>query len=91
LFSFWRLRHAWHKNIIKRCRETKTRVEISRHLGQAVDKISRRQGTATLFDSFVEDFVGSPEFVEYFRSVWSPRIGYFPILSFLFCLHSTIN
>ncbi|ANM67306.1 zinc ion binding protein [Arabidopsis thaliana] len=75
LFSFWRLRHAWHKNIIKRCRETKTRVEISRHLGQAVDKISRRQGTATLFDSFVEDFVGSPEFVEYFRSVWSPRIG----------------
>lgn len=32
----------------------------------------------------MEDFVGSPEFVEYFRAVWSPRIGYFPILS-LFC------
>ncbi|KAG7543048.1 Zinc finger SWIM-type [Arabidopsis thaliana x Arabidopsis arenosa] len=75
LFSFWRVRHAWHKNIIKRCPETETRVEISRHLGQAVDKICRRQGTATLFDTFAEDFVGSPEFVEYFRSVWSPRIG----------------
>ncbi|CAH8357164.1 unnamed protein product [Eruca vesicaria subsp. sativa] len=75
LFSFWRLRHAWHKNIIKRCPDTETRVEISRHLGQAVDKICRRQGTATLFEGLLEDVVNSPEFVDYFRAVWSPRIG----------------
>ncbi|KAF8074437.1 hypothetical protein N665_1102s0020 [Sinapis alba] len=75
LFSFWRVRHAWHKNIIKRCPETETRVEISRHLGQAIDKICRRQGTATVFEGLMEHFVNSPEFVEYFRAVWSPRIG----------------
>lgn len=87
LFSFWRVRHAWHKNIIKRCPETETRVEISRHLGEAVDKICRRQGTATLFESFMEDFADSPEFVEYFRAVWSPRIGYSSSLSLFDHLH----
>ncbi|KAJ0265601.1 hypothetical protein HA466_0018560 [Hirschfeldia incana] len=75
LFSFWRVRHAWHKNIIKRCPDTETRVEVSRHLGQAVDKICRKQGTATLFEGLLDDLVGSPEFVDYFRAVWSPRIG----------------
>nr|VDD10673.1 unnamed protein product [Brassica oleracea] len=75
LFSFWRIRHAWHKNIIKRCQDTETRVEISRHLGQAVDKVCRKQGTATLFEGLMEHFGNSPEFVEYFRAVWSPRIG----------------
>lgn len=88
LFSFWRVRHAWHKNIIKRCPETETRVKISRELGQAVDKICRRQGTATLFEGFVEDFVDNPEFVEYFRAVWSPRIGYFSNLSLFFSVYS---
>ncbi|CAN8324381.1 unnamed protein product [Cochlearia groenlandica] len=75
LFSFWRIRNSWHKNIIKRCPETEKRVEISRHLGQAVDKICRKQGTDTLFEGFVEEFVDSSDFVEYFRAVWSPRIG----------------
>lgn len=93
LFSFWRIRHAWHKNIIKKCPDTETRVEISRHLGQAVDKICRKQGTATLFEGLMEHFVNSPEFIEYFRAVWSPRIGYFSNLSlflfFFFCLHFT--
>ncbi|CAH2079274.1 unnamed protein product [Thlaspi arvense] len=75
LFSFWRVRHSWHKNIMKRCPDTETRVEISRHLGQAVDKICTRQGTATLFEGSLEDFADSSEFVDYFRAVWSPRIG----------------
>ncbi|CAI0445902.1 unnamed protein product [Linum tenue] len=38
LLSFWRVRHSWHKNLVKRCTETE-RVQISQQLGLIVDKI----------------------------------------------------
>ncbi|XP_010540374.1 PREDICTED: uncharacterized protein LOC104814172 [Tarenaya hassleriana] len=75
LLLFWRVRHAWQKNIFKRCAETEIRVEISRQLGHAVDKICRRQGTFSLFEDFLEDSVDSSDFMEYFKAVWYPRIG----------------
>ncbi|XP_054783503.1 uncharacterized protein LOC129290667 isoform X3 [Prosopis cineraria] len=75
LISFWRVRHALHKNIVKKCLDTEMQAEISRHLGQIVDKICRGQGTVSLFEDFMEDFVDQSDFMDYFKATWYPRIG----------------
>ncbi|XP_056174366.1 uncharacterized protein LOC115675481 [Syzygium oleosum] len=75
LLCFWRLRHAWHKNLVKRCQETAMRVEMARQLGQAVDNICRGNGNMNLFEGFMDDFVEAHHFMDYFKAVWYPRIG----------------
>ncbi|CAN1304296.1 hypothetical protein LINPERPRIM_LOCUS26144 [Linum perenne] len=40
LLSFWRVRHSWHKNLLKRCTETES-LEISQQLGVIIDDICR--------------------------------------------------
>ncbi|XWS32408.1 hypothetical protein CRYUN_Cryun23aG0157000 [Craigia yunnanensis] len=75
LLSFWRVRHAWHKNLVKRCSETEMRVEISRRLGLAVDDICRGCGNVDMFEKFIEDFVDCLDFMDYFKAIWYPRIG----------------
>ena len=75
LISFWRVRHAWHKNLLKRCSETEMSVEISRRLGLAVDGICRRCGNVDMFEKFMEDFVDCLDFMDYFKAIWYPRIG----------------
>jgi len=76
LISFWRVRHAWHKNLIKRCMETEMRVQISRRLGQTVDDICKGLGTVRLFEVLMEDFVDGSSFMDYFKATWYPRIGW---------------
>ena len=83
LISFWRVRHAWHKNLVKRCSETDTRVEISRRLGLAVDDICRGCGNVDMFEKFMEDFVDCLDFMDYFKAIWYPRIGWLLLLPFL--------
>ncbi|WJX28066.1 hypothetical protein P8452_16831 [Trifolium repens] len=74
LLSFWRVRHLWHKNIMKRL-ETGMQIKISRRLGWIMDKISRSQGTMSLFEDFVEDFIDESNFMDYFKATWYPRMG----------------
>lgn len=76
LISMWRVRHAWHKALIKRCSQNEMRVQMSKRLGQVVSEICSGQGNATLFDDFMKDFIDNSEFVEYFKAVWYPRIGF---------------
>ncbi|TXG54735.1 hypothetical protein EZV62_019991 [Acer yangbiense] len=75
LVSFWRVRHAWHKNILKKCSETEMRAEMLSRIGQAVDDICKGHGTVDLFEDYMEDFVDGSEFMDYFKAVWYPRIG----------------
>ncbi|KAK9274307.1 hypothetical protein L1049_019121 [Liquidambar formosana] len=75
LICFWRVRHAWHKNLVKKCSETEMRIEISRRLGQTVYDICKRHGTVRLFEDFMEDFVDGSDFMDYFKAIWYPRIG----------------
>ncbi|XP_059626396.1 uncharacterized protein LOC132269273 [Cornus florida] len=76
LLCFWRVRHAWHKNLVQRCSEIEMRVEISRRLGQAVYNICRGHGTVDLFEDFMEDFIDASDFMDYFKAVWYPKIGF---------------
>lgn len=75
LISFWRLRHAWHKNLVKRCPDTETCAQIFGRLGDAIDAICRKQGTIDLFEGCMEDFIDVSDFMDYFKAVWYPKIG----------------
>ncbi|XP_078427939.1 zinc ion binding protein [Wolffia australiana] len=75
LFCHWRLRHSWHKNIMRRCEDEEMRAEISRSLGDAVSLVCREGGDVDLFDAFMEDFVDCVDFMDYFKSTWVPRLG----------------
>ncbi|KAL2455781.1 zinc ion binding [Abeliophyllum distichum] len=75
LICFWRVRHAWHKNLLKRCSEMEVRAEIAKRLGQSVNKICKGPGTADMFKDFMEDFAGSADFMDYFKAIWYPRLG----------------
>ncbi|XP_027359985.1 uncharacterized protein LOC113868533 [Abrus precatorius] len=74
LISFWRVRHLWHKNIVKRL-ETDMQIKISKRLGWIVDNICRLQGKMPLFEDFMEDFIDESKFMDYFKATWHPRIG----------------
>ncbi|XP_021748891.1 uncharacterized protein LOC110714646 [Chenopodium quinoa] len=76
LISTWRIRHALHKALMKRCSQTEMRVQISQRLGQVISEICTGQGDVTLFDGLMEDFTSNSEFMEYFKAVWYPRIGF---------------
>lgn len=52
------------------------RVEMARQLGQAVDNICRGNGNMNLFEGFMDDFVEARHFMDYFKAVWYPRIGW---------------
>ncbi|XP_077252948.1 uncharacterized protein LOC143892313 isoform X2 [Tasmannia lanceolata] len=74
LICFWRVRHAWHKNLMKKCLETEMCVEISRRLGQAIYSICRENCDVDLFEDFMEDFVDCSDFLDYFKAIWFPRM-----------------
>ncbi|CAO2829941.1 unnamed protein product [Amaranthus hypochondriacus] len=76
LISTWRVRHAWHKALMERCSQTEKRIQMSKQLGQIVSEICTGHGNATLFDDFMDNFIDNSEFVEYFKAVWYPRIGF---------------
>ncbi|KAK6135697.1 hypothetical protein DH2020_030558 [Rehmannia glutinosa] len=75
LICFWRVRHAWHKNLMKRCSNMEMRAEIAKQLGEAVKEICKGPGTADAFEDFMENSVDAAEFVDYFKAIWYPRIG----------------
>lgn len=75
LISFWRVRHAWHKNLIEKCSDTKTCVEIMKRIGQAIYSICKGNGNLDLFEDFMEDFVDCLDFMDYFKAIWFPRMG----------------
>ncbi|KAI3996006.1 hypothetical protein MKX01_037503 [Papaver californicum] len=75
LICFWRVRHAWHKHLVKKCPETEMRCEMFQRLGQAVYSVCQGNGDLNLFKDFMEDFVDCPDFLEYFKANWLPKIG----------------
>ncbi|RYR73495.1 hypothetical protein HN51_022239 [Arachis hypogaea] len=74
LIGFWRVRHLWHKNIV-RSLEIDMQVKISKQLEWIMDNICRLQGTMSLFEDFIEDFIDESNFMDYFKATWYPRMG----------------
>ncbi|CAN0860202.1 hypothetical protein LINGRAHAP2_LOCUS7882 [Linum grandiflorum] len=74
LLSFWRVRHSWHKNLLKRCTETE-RLEISQRLGLIVDDIRTGSTNMDSLATFMGGFGDGSYFIDYFKAIWYPKIG----------------
>ncbi|CAI9781905.1 unnamed protein product [Fraxinus pennsylvanica] len=75
LICFWRVRHAWHKNLLKRCSKMEVRAEIAKRLGPSVNKICKGSGSANMFKDVIEDFADATDFMDYFKANWYPRLS----------------
>lgn len=81
LISPWRIRHAWHKNLMKKCPDIEKRSMMAKRLGELICNICRGNGGMELFEAFLEDFVDCAGFLDYFRALWFPRLGWSMSLS----------
>lgn len=75
MFSLWRIRRTWLRNVIKRCHNSEVRREIFKRLGQVVYSIWDGVDSSVAMEELLEDFVDQITFVEYFRASWVPKMG----------------
>lgn len=75
LMSFWRVRHAWHKNIIKKCKDKNSCIEIFKHLGRTLSGICKEGADMEVFDDLFENFAACSPFLDYFKATWFPRLS----------------
>ncbi|XP_062189637.1 uncharacterized protein LOC133892717 isoform X1 [Phragmites australis] len=75
LISLWRIRHAWHKNLVTKCSDIEKRSAMAKRLGDVISSICRGNGHVELFEAFLQDFVDCSGFLDYFKALWSPRLG----------------
>ncbi|CAD6226395.1 unnamed protein product [Miscanthus lutarioriparius] len=75
LISLWRIRHAWHKNLVNKCSDIEKRSAMAKRLGDAISSICRGNGDVELFEGFLQDFIDCAGFLDYFEARWLPRLG----------------
>lgn len=74
LFSIWRVRRAWLRNIVKKCSDMKVRREIFKRLGDIVSSIWKGLDTSVAIEKFMQDFIDQTAFMYYFKDCWLPKI-----------------
>lgn len=74
LFSLWRVRRSWLRNIVKKCSNIEVRREIFKRLGKIVYSIWGGVDTLVALDELTQDFVDQTAFMEYFKASWVPKI-----------------
>uniref|UniRef100_A0ACD5XJC1 Uncharacterized protein n=1 Tax=Avena sativa TaxID=4498 RepID=A0ACD5XJC1_AVESA len=75
LITIWRIRHAWHKNLMSKCSDLEKRSVMAKRLGNVLSNICGGNGGTELFEAFLEDFVDCFDFLDYFKALWLPRLG----------------
>lgn len=75
LFSLWRVRRSWLRNIIKRSSNVEVQREMFKRLGKIVYSIWSGVDSQVALEEFTQDFVDQTSFMEYFRASWMPKIG----------------
>ncbi|KAG6657318.1 hypothetical protein CIPAW_04G082000 [Carya illinoinensis] len=74
LFSLWRVRRSWLRNIVKKCNNIEVQREIFKRLGEIVYSIWSGVDTRIALDELAKDFVDQTAFMEYFKASWVPKI-----------------
>ncbi|KAG8495810.1 hypothetical protein CXB51_009322 [Gossypium anomalum] len=74
LFSLWRLRSSWLKNVVKKCSNIEVQREIFKRLSKIVYGTWGSVYTSVALEECIQDFVDQTAFVDYFRSSWMPKI-----------------
>lgn len=74
LFSLWRVRRSWLRNIIKKCNSIEVKREMLKALGKIVYSIWDGVETAIAIEEFMQDFIDQTAFMQYFKATWVPKI-----------------
>ncbi|GAB2258211.1 hypothetical protein Droror1_Dr00014371 [Drosera rotundifolia] len=74
LFSLWRVRRSWLKNVVRKCANREVQREIFKRLGKVVHSIWDGVDSATATEEFMQDFVDQTAFMHYFKDCWLPKI-----------------
>ncbi|XP_027182819.1 uncharacterized protein LOC113781149 [Coffea eugenioides] len=74
LFSLWRIRRSWLRNILKKCNNIEVQREIFKRLGEIVYSIWGGVDYMVPLEKFTQDFVDQTAFLNYFRATWLPKI-----------------
>ncbi|KAL6013213.1 hypothetical protein ACLOJK_003705 [Asimina triloba] len=74
LFSLWRLRRSWLRNIIKRCSNMEVQQEIFKRLGEIMYSVWSGLDYVDAMGELTQDFVDQTAFMRYFKTCWLPKI-----------------
>ncbi|XP_028766007.1 uncharacterized protein LOC114723924 [Neltuma alba] len=74
VFSLWRVRRSWLRNIVKKCSSIEVQREIFKRLGTIAYGIWGGDNTSVALEQLVMDFVDQTAFMEYFKTSWVPKI-----------------
>lgn len=74
LFSLWRVRRSWLRNIVRKCSNIEVQREIFKRLGKIVYSIWGGVDTLAALEELAQDFVDQTAFMEYFKASWVPKI-----------------
>lgn len=74
LFSLWRVRRSWLRNIIKKSSNVEVQREMFKRLGKIVYSIWNGVDSLVALEEFTQDFVDQTSFIEYFKALWMPKI-----------------
>ncbi|GMH23098.1 hypothetical protein Nepgr_024941 [Nepenthes gracilis] len=74
LFSLWRIRRSWLRNVIKKCSNIEVQREIFNRLGKLVYGIWGGVNYASAVEELMQDFVDQKAFMQYFKGCWLPKI-----------------
>ncbi|CAM0907081.1 unnamed protein product [Alopecurus aequalis] len=74
LFSLWRIRRTWLKNIIMKCSNIEVQREICTRLGKFMYSIWSVKNPMDALEQLFQDFVDQTTFIQYFKSFWVPKL-----------------
>lgn len=75
MFSLWRVRRSWLRNIVKKCGNIEVQREMFKRLGKIVYGIWGGLDTWAALEELTHDFVDQTAFIQYFKASWVPKIG----------------
>ncbi|CAN0858531.1 hypothetical protein LINGRAHAP2_LOCUS7302 [Linum grandiflorum] len=75
LFSLWRVRRSWLRNIVRKCSGIEVQREVFKRLGRIVYSIWSGVDALTALGELTRDFSDQTSFIQYFEASWVPKIG----------------
>ncbi|KAJ4715336.1 SWIM zinc finger family protein [Melia azedarach] len=74
MFSLWRVRRSWLRNIVRKCTNIEIKREIFKRLGNILYSIWEGADAFVALEELTQDFVDQTSFIEYFRASWVPKL-----------------
>ncbi|KAJ0090163.1 hypothetical protein Patl1_12843 [Pistacia atlantica] len=80
LLCIWHVRHAWIRNLLKKCYNLDVQREMFKHLGWILYSSRSGPNGVETVEEFMQVFVDQCAFMDYFKSRWLPYIGVYSFM-----------